>query len=122
MLKDIFEISQYKINKMLRTIYYSIPDRIKRGVNFNQTYKMLNKSQYWDAKKHVEYQNYQLKKLVSHAYNTVPYYNKLFNSIGIKPNDINDYNDLKKIPYLSKEIIQNNRDELISTKYKKDSL
>lgn len=122
MLKEVYKTGKYEIAKMLRIIYYSIPDRIKRGAKFNKMYKLLNESQYWDTKKHDEYQISQLKELISHAYETVPYYNKLFNSIGMKPNDIKDYNDFKKIPYLTKEIIQNNRDELISTKYKKNLL
>ncbi len=122
MLKDIFKISQYEIEKMLRLVYFSVPDRIKRGTKFNQMYMLLNESQYWDVNKHEEYQMSQLKKLINHAYDTVPYYNRLFNNIGIKPNDIKDFNDLKKIPYLTKEIIQNNKDELISTRYKKSSL
>lgn len=122
MFRTIFQTSRDEVEKMLRFVYFGFPDRIKYGTKFNQMYKLLNESQYWDVNKHEEYQMSQLKRLINHAYNTVPYYNRLFNNVGIRPNDIKDFSDIKKIPYLTKEIIRTNRDELVSTKYKKSSL
>jgi phenylacetate-CoA ligase len=66
-----------------------------------------------------EIKNYQfnrLKKLVTHAYETVPYYKKLFDSINIKPSDIKTINDFKKIPPIEKDTILLNIKKLISTK------
>lgn len=60
-----------------------------------------------------------LKSLISYAYNNVPYYKKLFDDKELNCYDIDDYNKLKKIPYLTKKDIQNNHSLFISKEYKK---
>ncbi len=121
MLKDIIKKS-YIIQKPIRYIYSSIPDYIRYGSTFRETYNFLKQSEKWDEKKLKEYQLKELQKLIYHSYETVPYYNKLFNEVRIKPKDIQDFNDIKKIPYLTKEIIRNNLEDLISNKYDKNKL
>src|SRR4030067_145534 len=44
----------------------------------------------------------QLKKMARHAYTNVPYYRRLFDSIGFKPEDIKTLEDIKKIPITRK--------------------
>ncbi|QCX34376.1 phenylacetate--CoA ligase family protein [Caloramator sp. E03] len=105
----------------IRFIYYSLPDKIRYGRDFRDFYNFLDKSQYWDKSKLQEYQIHKIKEIIQHAYNTVPYYYKLFNEYGIKPNAIQDFDDYKKIPYLTKEIIQNNLKELVSNNYKNNN-
>lgn len=57
-----------------------------------------------------------LIKLIKHSYNTVPYYKKLFDSIGFLPEQITKIEDIKKIPPLTKEIIKDNLEDLKSLK------
>lgn len=52
-------------------------------------------------------QNEKLKKLVNHAYNNVPYYRHLFDSVGLKPGHIQIIEDLRKIPITTKKNMQN---------------
>jgi phenylacetate-CoA ligase len=51
-------------------------------------------------------QNQKLHKLVKHSYEKVPYYRRLFDSLKLKPEDIQCTDDLKKLPLLSKKIIK----------------
>lgn len=44
----------------------------------------------------------QLKEMVKHAYTNVPYYRSLFDSIGLRPEDIKTLEDIKKIPITNK--------------------
>ncbi|MDX9715174.1 MAG: hypothetical protein RBT37_07075 [Dissulfurispiraceae bacterium] len=64
----------------------------------------------------------RLKKLVLHAYSTTSYYKKLFDSAGIKPEDIRTLEDIQKIPLLTKDDIRANRDDIISSHFSKDDL
>ena len=41
----------------------------------------------------------RLRKVVKHAYNNVPYYHKLFDKAGIKPEDIKTLKDIEKLPF-----------------------
>ena len=63
----------------------------------------------------IHLQNNALRKLVTHAYNTVEFYKKLFDGHGLKPDDIQSLEDIKKIPIIDKKIlIQYSYDDLIS--------
>lgn len=54
----------------------------------------------------VAFQNKQLRRLINHAYNNVPYYRNLFDRNGLKPNDIQSVADLPAIPITSKKDLQ----------------
>ncbi|MFF2588518.1 phenylacetate--CoA ligase family protein [Peribacillus butanolivorans] len=122
MLKSMVKISPNFLEDAVRNLYYSIPDKLRYGKVYRDNFNLLKESQYWTKIELEEYQVRELKKIIRHSFETVPYYNKLFKESGIKPSDIKDFRDLKKIPYLTKEIIQNNLDELISSKYKREKL
>lgn len=62
-----------------------------------------------------EIQNEKLQKLLRHCYETVPYYTRLFDGLGIKPDEIKSREDLKVLPVLTKQIIRDNYDDLFST-------
>ena len=87
---------------------------------FRETYKFLQKSQWWSREQLEEYQLQQLSKLLNHAYENVPYYKKVFDERGLKPKDIQDFKDLQKLPFLTKEIIQDNLSDLKARNYPAD--
>ena len=72
----------------MRRVYYLIPYEKRLGKQFASTYNFLQKSQYWDKTQHEEYQMHQLDKLLNHVYKNVPYYKRIFNERGLKPNNI----------------------------------
>jgi len=84
---------------------------------FRHTYNFLQKSQWWSQHQLEEYQLRQLSKLLEHAYKNVPYYRRVFDNRGLKPQDIQDFNDLRKLPFLTKEIIRDNLDDLKARNY-----
>ena len=94
---------------------------VKNSYTFKKTYDLLKKSQYWSADQLEEYQLEQLNKLIIHAYENVPYYTNIFDENGLKPSDIQDFKDLDKLPFLTKEIVQENINLLKSKKYSADS-
>lgn len=112
----------HPIKQGLKYIYGSIPPRFRYGNVFWDTYNFLQESQWWSREKLEEYQMQQLEKLLKHAYENVPYYRRVFDERGLKPKDINDFEDLKKLPYLTKEIIQENLPDLVAKNYPKSNL
>jgi phenylacetate-CoA ligase len=68
--------------------------------------KFLIKSQWWTKEQIKDYQNMKLRNLIRHSVQTVPYYHDLFNSLGLKSDDIQSSTDLKKLPILTKAIIK----------------
>ena len=84
---------------------------------FLRTYTLLKESQWWSKEQLEEYQLLQLKKLLNHAYENVPYYTKIFKKLKLKPEEIHSIDDFQKIPYLTKEIVRKNLGVLKATNY-----
>ena len=53
-------------------------------------------------------QSERLKKAVKRCYENVPFYQKLFDEKGIKPEDINSIDDIKKLPFTYKQDLRDN--------------
>ncbi len=49
----------------------------------------------------------QIRKLVDHAYRSVPFYTRLFDGVGVTPRDIRTAADLERIPVTTRADIQN---------------
>ncbi len=54
----------------------------------------------------IQYQNRQLRRLVTHAYGHVSYYRQLFDRHGLLPEDIQTLDDLRRIPITSRSGLQ----------------
>lgn len=94
-----------RITKILRR---KVTPSIQEKLSF------LLKSQYWPLEKLKEYQWSRVQELLTHSYENVSYYRMLLKSHDLKPDDIKSFEDLKKIPILTKRNIQENTDKLIS--------
>ncbi|RUR35225.1 phenylacetate--CoA ligase family protein [Clostridium perfringens] len=105
------------IKQILKYFYYKIPDYYRLGNSFKKKYDFLEKSQWYSEQEIKEFQLKKLKEIIEYSYKNVPYYTKLFNKINLKPEDIKDLEDIKKIPYLTKSIIKNNINDLVSKEY-----
>lgn len=99
-----------------------LPDEIKMGRGFSKTLRRLDESQWWSKEQIIAYQLNSIKAILSHAYKTVPYYQKLFRKEGIHPEDITTFADFESIPFLTKENIRNNITELLSKDYPKNKV
>lgn len=121
-IKELIKKFPYPIRQSINYIYNFIPLRFRYNKIFWNTYNFLQESQWWSKEKLEEYQMWQLSKLLHHAYENVPYYRKVFDERGLKPKDIKSINDLRKLPYLTKDIIRKKLPDLIARNYPKSKL
>jgi len=68
----------------------------------------LRKDQWKDPQQLKKIQFKKLKSILKHAYEHVPYYHRSFSSAKIRPEDIRDQDDLRKVPLTSKQDLQEN--------------
>ncbi|HUQ10639.1 MAG TPA: hypothetical protein VM146_10015 [Steroidobacteraceae bacterium] len=78
----------------------------------------LEESQYFPVDRLRELQSRKLREIVGHAYREVPYYTKLFDSLGLEPDDIRDEADLQKLPVLTKDQVRLHKDDFIARSFK----
>jgi phenylacetate-CoA ligase len=82
--------------------------------NIVKEYASLRQTDWYSEEQLMNLQNDKLQRLIHHCYTNVPYYTKLFNDLGLKPEDIQCRTDLVKLPILTKQIIRDNYNDLIS--------
>ena len=98
----------------LRKIYHFIPQPIRMGYKYHKLYKKYCALQYLRYKQRLEYQLQELQRIISYAYQHTKYYHNLFDEYGIIPNQIQDFSDIKKIPFLTKDIVREHLAEMVS--------
>jgi len=121
-VKNLAKKLPFPVKQTVKYIYGAIPEKIRYGKVFWDTYNFLHKSQWWDRKKLEEYQMQQVRKLLKHTYENVPYYQKLFGERGLTPEDIQNFEDLKKLPFITKEEMRDNLNDLVAQNFPKSAL
>jgi len=72
-----------------------------RGMDFTGTMEEALQNQRLDKDTIRALQFKKLKSLLQHAYSTVPFYKKQFNTAGIIPEDVKSFEDFSKIPSIT---------------------
>jgi len=93
---------------------------IREGKQFKRMIDELEKSQWYSSQELKELQKEKLKIIIRHAFNNVPYYNRLFRKLNISPSDIKDIEDLKKLPLISRRDVQANPEDFLAVNVNKN--
>ena len=84
--------------------------------------KVLERNQYLTQQELQDIQLQGLRKLLTHAAATVPYYRDSFAQHAVELNTVGSVQDLARIPVLTKQHMQKNLQELKSTSYRSHEL
>jgi len=108
-------------SSIAQNIVFPIYD-IARGTSRFKFGHFLEKTQ-WRSRREIDrLQNENLRALLKHAYDTVPYYRRVFRERGLSPSDIKSVDDLVKLPILTKADVRNNFGDLVSRGFPKNKL
>lgn len=116
-LKNLAKKAPGPIKRWAQYLYRHIPPAWRYGRGFREALAMLNESERWDLKALLQYQEQRLEILLNHCYQNVPYYRRIFDERDIKPRDIQSQEDLKKLPFLTKEIVRKEKANLLATNF-----
>jgi len=114
-----------KISTLKKSVHYlksHFPNHFLYTKEFWKWYNFLQESQWWSEERLVEYQWSQLKLLLVHCYENVPYYKNMFRELNATPNDIKTQKDFEKIPFLTKNIVYERLDDLLPKNIDKNKL
>ncbi len=79
--------------------------------------RWLEKTQWWSQQELESLQLILLKRLISHAYKTVPYYRILMDKLKIRVENIKTLDDIKMFPVFTKESALKAGNSIVSNKY-----
>ncbi|MBN2092703.1 hypothetical protein JW964_23985, partial [candidate division KSB1 bacterium] len=124
-------IKQFK--RALYLFYFCLPEFIKDAIGKTlgfipkfqwkptfeeiQYYQRLCSSEFLSSEELRQIQLFKLKAILTFCFKSVPYYKRLFDSIGFFPGDIKSLDDLKGVPILTKQLIRENFSDLICQEY-----
>jgi len=100
------------VKKLLRPLVSYIPNYYRYGKIYKYKVKELSTVKNKNIEKE---QLEKIKRIVKHAYDTVPYYKNLLDKNNINP-EITTFKEFEKIPFLTKDILRENLEEIISSK------
>jgi phenylacetate-CoA ligase len=122
LFKQLYDRSPAFLQNAVLTGYSALLHRERYGEGFLRARELLERSQWYPAEELATYQNEQLRQIVRHAYDTVPYYRRVFDARRLKPDDIRSQQDLVRLPVLTRKDIQANFDDLRSRAYSRKQL
>ena len=103
------------------TIYGNIPLSVRFGKYYNIHKKILDDFENGSEQYKLDYQYIKTLETLQFAYDHIPYYQKTFHEYDFKIENFKDLTDIKKLPYLTKEIIQKELPNLYTDKFDKIS-
>lgn len=86
---------------------------IMNGTCASYWFSKISEMNSWPREKILLWQEEKLRGFVRHAYEHTVYYRHLFDSLGLKYQDIEHIDDLKKLPIMTKSDVRNHYKDLI---------
>ncbi|CAN2042467.1 phenylacetate-CoA ligase [Candidatus Magnetomoraceae bacterium gMMP-15] len=111
---DLFSL----INKHVIFPLYYLKKRDRRL----ERLKKIEQNQWFNANELKNLQFQRLKSLICYVYENVEYYKRIFDENNIVPEKLRHIDEIVKIPILTKQLIQENLESMISKKYTKQNL
>jgi phenylacetate-CoA ligase len=85
-------------------------------------FRFFKESQFWPRERLREYQTRKLQQLLAHAYESCSYYTGLMDERGLKPEDFKRPEDLALLPVLTKHLVYDNTDNILSSRFRRSDL
>lgn len=89
---------------------------------FVQLHEWLKVTEWWSEEELKAYQLAELRALIRHAYENVPYYRRIFDERALTPIDIKTLDDLQKLPITTKSDVSENPDRFLPRGIEKSNL
>lgn len=122
LLQTIYNKAPYPLQNILLNAHALRIHLERYGKPFNSAFKELQETEWFTPDQIHEYQSKRLKQLVEHAYNNVPFYRKLYDEHGVRPEQIKSSSDIYRLPIITRTDVRNAGDKLISSQHPKHNL
>lgn len=101
------------LNELIRLkLLLPLAERFQ-GTCASKWYKQIFRMQTWSPEEVQQWQNEKLHELVNHVYDHTSYYRRVFDELGLVPDDIRTIDDLKKLPIIDKQIATVHFNEIV---------
>jgi phenylacetate-CoA ligase len=84
------------------------------GRDYWQLRSFLQESQWWERDRSEAWQLQKLKDIATYAYENVPGYYHLYRDAGIRPDDILSLEDIRRLPFTTKQLLRENEKDFVT--------
>jgi phenylacetate-CoA ligase len=112
--QPLYDLAPYPVKNVLASARGLVLARMRHGRPFRQCLEDLLEREKWTAADLEKYRDASLRRLLSHAYNHVPYYRRAFASKRLLPSDIKTAADLPLLPVLDRETVRDSWADFVS--------
>ena len=85
---------------------------LARGRGYHRIRRFLETSQWWSAEQLRDFQWQELTRLLAMAFRSVPFYQRKYAAAGARLEDIRTWDDFQRLPVLTREEVNQHREEL----------
>jgi len=107
------ELRQRSWTWLLKRLIFPLGDLVTNQ-NMMQRLAYLEKAQWWEPERIEHIRNQSLTELVKIVYSQVPYYREIMDQVGVRPEEIQTPEALRRIPVSTKESLRANYPERVS--------
>lgn len=100
-----------------KQLYFIVPFDYRYEKTFRKKLKSIRNLSSKNLAVRSDYQLTELKKILTHCYENVPYYKNLFNELDFEPKKIGAADDINVIPVLTKETVIANFEKFQATNF-----
>lgn len=121
-IEKIYEYIPLILQNFVISLYGLYWRNRRYGKFFHENILEFKKRELFSKEEWIDYQTLQLRKILIHSFNNVPFYKKKYSELGFTESDFYKFSleDLKKLPVLEKEDLRKHGDNtLLSTIRKK---
>lgn len=111
---EIYSRMPSSVKKKMVKVTNVIPLDLLYGKDYRRWKKFILESQYWSDEQKKEYELHQLRETLECAYYHTQYYKRLFDDCGFDVSSFRYIDQMEKIPYLTKKIIQENLESMVN--------
>ena len=116
-LKSLYDRLPAAAQDRLVSLFSAYLGRHRYGGRFSEYQALLRESQWWDTAAIRTWQVAQLRKLLVHASESVPYYQALFRHHGFDPARFESLEQLEALPVLTRDTVRTRAQDLLSRRY-----
>lgn len=103
------------MHSLLSKYLFYYPATLLKGESVGRHLKNYEQFQYFTKEQINQYQLSHLNKILHHAYSKSSYYREVFDKHGVVVDDIRSLEDMKKLPFLSKDDVVTRFGDIVSS-------
>ncbi|MCX5673856.1 MAG: phenylacetate--CoA ligase family protein [Planctomycetota bacterium] len=110
--KNLWDATPQAVKAVLGRALSVFPPAVLLGSRFRRHFRFVEEAQWWPAERAREYQLKAVREICNLAYAQTPYYHRMFDAVGLRPNDLKSLDDLRALPTMDKHTVREHLDEM----------